>query len=218
MQPGWRTTARQDRSRATDRRIVAAAMDLIGKHGFDDLPVAAIARRARVSIGGLYARYRDKLALVHAVDERLVATFEAVLARAMAKERLADLDLAAVITVYVDTMVTYFARHRDLVRQVVLRARSTGDPEFSARIRAFNQRAHGLLIEALLARRDAIGHPDPTAATAFGVSLVSAAAREAVLFGEEPVRRNSARGRLLVNELVRAYCGYLGTSISSNRP
>lgn len=213
MSTSWRTVARQDRSRATERRIVVAASDLIGKHGFEALPITAIARRAKVSVGGLYARYRDKLALVHAVDERLAAEFERVLATAMAPQRLAGLDVAGVIAAYVGAMVGYFARHRDLLRQVVLRARSTGDPRFTERIRAFNERAHGALCAQLLARRRSISHPDPAAAAAFGVLFVSAAAREAVLFGDRKLNRSSVRGQQLVRELVRAYCAYLGAPL-----
>lgn len=210
MHTPWRTIARQDRSRATDRRIVAAASELIGKHGFEDLPVTAIARRARVSVGGLYARYRDKLALIQAVDEHLSAAFETAIATAMAPERLAGRDVAGVIEVYVGTMVDYFARHRSLLRQVVLRARGTGDADFTARIRAFNERAHGALCAELLQRQGAIRHPDPEMAAGFGVMLVSAAAREAVLFGDKKLNRSSVRGRQLVRELVRVYCAYLG--------
>jgi AcrR family transcriptional regulator len=202
----WRTEARQDRSRATERRIVDAASQLIGVHGFEALPVAAIARKARVSIGGLYARYADKLALVHAVDERLIEEFDAGLARAMDPDRLAGLDVAGVIEAYVATMVDYFARRRDLLRQVVLRARSTGDPHFTERVRAFNRRAHGSLSAQLR-------HPDPEAAAAFGVMFVSAAARETVLFGSRKLNLTSVHGRQLVRELVRAYCAYLGAPL-----
>lgn len=214
MTTTWRTTARQARSRATDRRIVAAARALIGKHGFEALPVAAIARRARVSIGGLYARYRDKLALVHAVDEQLLAEFEAAFATAMDPERLAGRDVAFVIEAYVVAMVDCFARHRDLLRQVVLRARCTDDARFSERIRDFNERAHGALCAQLMMRRRAIAHPDPEAAAAFGVMFVSAAAREAVLFGDRRLNRSSVHGRQLVRELVRAYCAYLGAALA----
>ncbi len=210
MKTPWRTTARQDRSRATDDRIVAAACELIGKHGFEALPVAAIARRARVSIGGLYARYRDKMALVHAADEAMVTAFETAFVKAMAPARLAGRDIAGVIEAYVGAMVNFFTRHRDLLRQVVLRARSTGDPGFTDRIRAFNERAHGTLCAELMLRRRAIQHPDPEAAAAFGVMFVSAAAREAVLFGDPKLNRASTRGQKLVRELVHAYCAYLG--------
>lgn len=213
MSTTWRTEARQDRSRATEQRILAAATQLIGKHGFEALPVATIAKKARVSIGGLYARYADKLALVHAVDERLLEEFDATLTSAMDPATLAGLDVAGVIEAYIAAMVGCFARRRDLLRQVVLRARSTGDPQFTERVRAFNQRAHAALCAQLLARRRKLRHPDPEAAAAFGVMFVSAAAREAVLFGSRRLNLASVHGRRLVHELVRAYCAYLGAPL-----
>jgi AcrR family transcriptional regulator len=209
----WRTDALQSRSRSTERRILAAATELIGKHGFADLPVAAIARRARISIGGLYARYANKDALVHAVDEVLIAEFDAALAAAMDPTALAGHDVAGVVEAYVGAMVAAFAARADLMRQVVLRARSSGDPRFTERVRAFNLRAHGALAAQLLARRRHIAHPDPEAAVAFGVMFVSAAAREAVLFGSRRLNLASVHGRQLVRELVRAYCAYLGAPI-----
>ena len=209
----WRTEARQERSQATQRRIVAAAAELLGKHGFEALPVAAVARRARVSIGGLYARFADKQALVHAVDEWMVEELDAELAATMDPVRLADRDVAGVIEAYVVAMVGFFARRRDLLREIVLRARSSGDPRFLERVRAFNRRAHGSLCTQLLERRRDLGHPDPETATAFGVMFVSAAAREVVLFGDRALNLSSVHGRQLVRELVRAYCAYVGAPL-----
>ncbi|MFN0007304.1 MAG: TetR/AcrR family transcriptional regulator [Planctomycetota bacterium] len=127
MPKSWRTDAQQARSRETDRRIVAAAFALIGKHGFVGVPVGRVAKAAGVSIGGLYARYANKHVLVHAVDERLGREFEAALNAAMDPERLAGRNVAGVIEAYVTAMVRFFAKRRAIVRQVVLRARTSED-------------------------------------------------------------------------------------------
>jgi hypothetical protein len=66
----------------------------------------------------------------------------------------------------------------------------------------------------ILARRAGLGHPDPEAA--FGVMFVSAAAREAVLFGDRRLNLSPVRGCQLVRELVRAYCAYLGARSRSS--
>ena len=168
--------------------------------------------KASFEPGGLYARFADKLALVHAVDEQLVRQFETALGRAMAPPALADLDCSGVIRAYVTAMVRYFTRHRALLRHVVLRARGSGDPAFSRRVRALNRFAHGRIGDELRRRRHEITHPDPAAAAAFGVMLVSAAARECVLFGNRRLGGTALRGPRLVDELVRSYCAYLGVA------
>lgn len=208
MTDAWRNKALQARSRATERRIVAATLELLESTGYDDLAVARIAAKAKVSVGGLYARFADKQALMHAIDEHLLAVMEDTVRRAMAPERLAGKDLAAVVRAYVGAMVRFFAAHRGVVREVVLRARARPDEAFTARLRAFNDLAHGLLCERLAAA-GGIRHARPDAAAAFGALFVSAAAREVVLFGGR--RLNLARPSLaeLERELCRAYVAYL---------
>lgn len=210
MTQRWKTPARQERSLETERRIVDAAAALLETHRYDELSIAAVAKAARVSVGGLYARFCDKQALVHAVDERLVEEMDRAVVRALAPNRIAALDVEGVVRSYVQVMVRFFSRRRGLVRQVVLRARSSEDRAFTERIAAFNDRAHGALTTAVLARRDQFTHEDPEAAVPFAILFASAAAREACLFAEQRLNLSSARGRALVEELVRAFCAYLG--------
>ena len=50
----------QERSRETRRKIIEAARDLFSEIGFEETTTHLIAERAGMSVGGLYAHFRNK--------------------------------------------------------------------------------------------------------------------------------------------------------------
>ena len=200
----------QDRSRDTAERILAAAGDLLVDRTLDDLSVADIARRAKVSVGGFYARFANKEALLHAFDARILEQATVSVERALDETRTAGWTLSQVAEAFVSVAFRFFSKNRNILRQVALRSRAGTDPAFAERVGEFNDHVHGLVRARLLARRDEIHHPDPDTALELGVIFVSAALREEVLFGERRPTPSSARGKRLVRELTRALCAYLG--------
>jgi AcrR family transcriptional regulator len=75
----------QKRSRDSQERILRAAESLIKSKGFEALTTAEVVRRSRTSIGTLYARFGDKTALLHAVQDRVQTREEACMREEMAK-------------------------------------------------------------------------------------------------------------------------------------
>ena len=71
MTPGselrWIRPPQQARSQETLERLLDAAETLVAEKGFDDTPVAEVARRAGSSVGAFYTRFPDKDALLHAL-------------------------------------------------------------------------------------------------------------------------------------------------------
>jgi AcrR family transcriptional regulator len=214
--PGVHRT-RQARSEATRDRIVSAALELLDKKPLDDIGVAEIARKARVSVGGFYARFASIDALVfyfeHDFFERLLANADRVLDPARWEGRR----IPEIVEAYIRMAVTAFRRHRSLLRQVALRSRRAADPAFRERVDAANRRLHGGLRTLLRARRDEIAHPDPDGAIDLGLTMVSAAMRETILFPEMCRHLTPTSDRALVRELTRAYVSYLEASPSPRR-
>ena len=64
---------KQPRSERTQERLLRAAEKLILEKGLADASVPEIARRAGSSVGGFYARFPDKDALLRALEERFFA-------------------------------------------------------------------------------------------------------------------------------------------------
>jgi AcrR family transcriptional regulator len=214
----WIHEPKQSRSKDTSRRILEAAESLLMERGSFAAPVAEIVERAGVSVGGFYARFPNKRALLHAFDEYLG---EMLLERAfaeMAPERWQGASVCAVVGAYIEMAADIFVQHREVMKQVALRARSGEEPEFLQRVQRVNRAAHGCLVELLLARREQISHPDPEQAATFGVMLVSAGLREMLLFGERKLNLSEVAGRKLLRELTRAYCAYLGATFEPLPP
>lgn len=206
--PGARP-ARQARSRRTAQAIADAARSLLAERSFHELSVADLARAAGTSVGGFYARYRDKHAVletIHAnvLDETLAA-FETALADVDARNGTAR----DVIHACIETMVRQFVIHRREIMQIRRHAGASQSGEYRKRVAAFNDRVHSRVRELLHARIAEMRHPDPAFAIDFGMFAASAAAREAVLSGAHtvyPIELDEAR---LVAELVAQWAAYL---------
>ena len=61
---------KQARSEQTLRRLLDAAEELIQAKGLAGVSIPDIVRRAGSSVGGFYARFRDKHELLRALEER----------------------------------------------------------------------------------------------------------------------------------------------------
>ena len=206
--PTW-SPARQERSRRTADRIVAAALDLLGSHTVDQLAVAEIAARAGVSVGGFYARFPGKEALFHYLN---VEVIERVVSRArelLAPAAVAGLDARAVIHRFVDMAVRSFREHRRVLQQVSLRSRTSQDSSFRERVLALNVELHDLFRSALREKLAGIRHPDPERAMDVALTAVSGAMREYVLFAEYRPQFEPIDDERLIAELVDLFCSYL---------
>ncbi|MFN0182093.1 MAG: TetR/AcrR family transcriptional regulator [Gemmatimonadales bacterium] len=203
-----RTPARQARSQVTSDAIVEAGLALLRERDFATLSVAEVAERAGVSIGGFYARFRGKEALLHALADEVIGDCATGLEEALRPDRMARASLPRVIRAYVGAVVAKFREHRVAIVQILRHVRQ-GDRHLGGVVADFNQRVHGRLRALLADRRDQIGHPDPTLAVNFGLFLVSAGAREAILSDSLRVYPIEVADAKLVDELTRAYLAYL---------
>ncbi|MEW5917890.1 MAG: TetR/AcrR family transcriptional regulator [Gemmatimonadota bacterium] len=200
--------AHQSRARKTSDAIIAAGLALLREHNFDEVSVAAIAQRAGVSVGGFYARFEGKEALLHALAAEVISDCYAALDHVFAPSRIARASIEGVVRAYVRVMVTKFREHRAAIVQIIRHARA-GDPLHGLAVRDFNDRVHGRLRTLLQERRAFIGHPDPDFAVNIGLFLVSAAAREAVLGDALRAYPIQVTDDALIEELTRAYVAYL---------
>jgi AcrR family transcriptional regulator len=202
----------QERSRQTAERITAAALALLERKSFAELSVAEIARKAGVSVGGFYARFPSKQALLQYFDATIVEGILERAARELDSERLAGADARTVVTSYIRLAVHMFRRHRPVLQQVALRSRTSTDPAFKQRIRDANAFLHGRFRALLAERRGELGHPEPRVAIDVGLTFVSATMREYVLFAEFRPDFAPLSDARLVRELSDAFCAYLGVA------
>jgi AcrR family transcriptional regulator len=193
-----------------------AGRALLRERDFADVTVAEIAQTAGVSVGGFYARFEGKEALLHMLSGEVMADCATTLERALSPGRMAGASIDVVIRAYVRVMIRKFREHRNALVQVIRHARA-GDPLHGLAVRDFNDRVHGRLRALLQERRAEIAHPDPDLAMNLGLFLVSAGAREAVLADALRAYPVKANDDLLIDEFTRAYVAYLRPTTARTR-
>jgi AcrR family transcriptional regulator len=201
--------AQQERSRRSAERIVAAALELLATKDFDHMSVAEIAARAGLSVGGFYARFSDKAALLEYLDSEVIDGLLAEARSALSAEALRGASARAVIERYIALAVRAFRKHKRVIAQVSLRSRTSADAAFRKRIAEANRTLHDLLRARLEERRSEIGHPRPRVAVDVALTAVSGAMREYVLFGELRPHFAPLSDRELAAQLTDLFCSYL---------
>src|SRR4051812_27786144 len=78
-EPGRRRAVRHD-AQINRERILTVAAELMGRRG-RNVPLADIAQAASVGVGTFYRGYRDRTALLHALEHRAHGLLIATLAR-----------------------------------------------------------------------------------------------------------------------------------------
>jgi len=201
--------AQQQRSRDAAANIAGAARRLLVKRQFSDLTVAEIAKEAGTSVGGFYARFEDKTAILEAIDDAVLAEVRVAFDMAM-DQHGESASVSEIVGSYVRVMVEQFAAHRTEINQIRRHAASSKAAGYRARMKEFNEHVHGRLRGELRARMDEIEHGDPEFAMNFALFVVSAAAREAVLansLSAYPIEVSPGR---LIDELSSVFLAQLG--------
>ncbi len=161
----WAQPAHQERSQKMVGRLLDAAEAEIREKGYADASVAEIARRAGCSVGTVYRRFRDKIALLHALDERWGEAFRATLDDAVASERWEDAPILEILTGYIEFALSQGREQAALQRAALIMA--SRDASFAARHFELAAELRARLRVLLLARRDEIGHTEPAIAIEF---------------------------------------------------
>ena len=211
----WVRPPQQARSQETLDRLLDAAEQLVADKGFDDTPVAEVARRAGSSVGAFYSRFRDKDGLLHALYERWLEEATATADAALDPERWEGATIVEIVSSVVRFLVEIYRERGGLIRAFVLRNRV--DPEFHARQERLSHYVSERLTALLLARSEEIQRSDPERVAAFGLTLVMSALDSVILFGEYRTGSLAFDDDELSTELTTAFLAYLGIPIRSNR-
>lgn len=197
----------QARSEQTLRRLLDAAEALIEEKGAADASIPEIVRRAGSSVGGFYARFRDKDALYRALEERFFREIYQRLDEISSPERWQGASLAEIVRPSVQELVTIFRERAALIRCFLVRAANHA-ATFEDGIRF--RREVGARFAALAAgRRHEIRHPEPELAVELGVQLAFGLMQQAVVLGEVRAGGRVLGDPELVDEITRNFVSYL---------
>lgn len=198
---------RQKRSRESLERAVAAGVDVIVDLGWDGFTVAEVSRRARVSVGSLYARFGSKEELFLAAQTRAIAVMEQEVLDFYDPARWAEASDHEVVTGAVAGLAQVFERHGGVLRGLMRRARR--DDQVSSRGSAGARHQARSYCDLVLTRRSAIRRPDPEIAVDMSYRMVFSAMARRIVYGETFESQVQIAWPAFVAEQQRACVAYL---------
>jgi AcrR family transcriptional regulator len=209
---------KQARSRETQGRIVAAALELVVERGREGPSVPEIAERAGVSIGAFYGRFPTKEALFDHVDRQLFEESERCWVAFLAPENWRGRHAAEIVREVVRGWVDAVANHHPLNRALTERWRSTPpSPAVRAAAAAHYDAIFDALGTLLEERRDEVGHPDPRLGAKMLIEVIDAVLVERLTFSDTFLVPHKLSRAALVNELTALGVGYLGLTAARTR-
>jgi AcrR family transcriptional regulator len=201
--------ALQTRSQQTLANILDGAAALLEEKSFDEMTIQDIVDRAGCSVGAFYGRFKDKEALLHALDARFVdRQISAGRDWISAQESAPDgVSLRPLLDGLLAMTHQSLQHDLGLLRTLILRARLSPDPRFRQQEARLNEIVPAIC-EIILRHRAEIQHPDPETAVAIGFYQAYLTLRETVAWAH--IGENlPLQGPELADELARAYFGYL---------
>jgi AcrR family transcriptional regulator len=198
----------QTRSRESLERVLAAGQQLLEEEGWEGFTVQEVSRRAKVSIGSIYARAPSKEALILAVYDRAVEEIARQNAEALTEDGAWEaMETRELIVEAVREMGRQMLNHELILRRIMNRApvdaviRARGD----AQIRRLGERW-----EELLRRRESeYRHPEPDLAIEVAFRMVFATVARRVALGAQFGAPHEVSDQRLLDEVGRAVAAYL---------
>ncbi len=199
---------KQARSERTLYRLLEAAEALINEKGLADVSIPEIVRRANSSVGGFYARFRDKSELLRALEERFYGELEQRVEGLVDPERWRGVSTRAIVQAAVAELVTVTRERERMLGAFLVRA--VQDPTVREDALRFRRRVTERFEVLLLDRRTEFGHRDPVLAIDLGIQTAFAFMQQHILVGETRVADRTLSDGELQLELTELLLAYLG--------
>lgn len=216
-EPSHLRAPKQQRSKASYDRVIAAATELLRENGVAGLTLAAVSRQSKVSIGSIYCRIDGKDALIREVQANVLQQMEKEFALLVSRVRRRQLPLAELVPAMVSELAHYLRRHAGLLAAFMQQGDKDPVVEDVGR-RLFAQNVTDFKL-VLLDREAEFGHPEPdhAATTCFTVSY-SALARFLGLNSGAPGHGGKGEGdwRRLVDDLGLMCLGFVLLDVREN--
>ena len=201
---------KQARSEKTLYRLLQAAEGLIAEKGLAGLSIPEVARRAKSSVGGFYARFRDKNELLRALEERHFKHLSEHLDAVADTARWENADAAQIVRGAVDELVDVTSYHRQMM--VAFLYRSIQDPVMREDAIRFRREVEERVRALLLAHCDDFDHPEPGLAIDLGIQTAFAVMQQHVLIGVTYAGGRELSEQELKDEISNMFMRYVGIS------
>ncbi|MGO9340759.1 MAG: TetR/AcrR family transcriptional regulator [Terracidiphilus sp.] len=160
---------KQERSRRTLEKLLAATAEMLEKHGLEGATVPRIAAQAGVSVGSVYRRFEDKDALFRATFLDLIERSVEVNKKNLRPETFAGMTLETVARALVRAMVRQFRVQPGLLGALQHFLQYHPDLDFRECALEMIAGNYGRIAGALMLFRDRITHAHPERAALFAI-------------------------------------------------
>lgn len=164
---------KQERSKATVERMVAAAEQLMRDRGSDDFTLAEICQLGSVSMGAIYYRFSSKDDLLRLVHARLMEDVEREMKASIARTVQQIGGLPQLVRTAIEALAETLREFAPLLRPLMLR--SISDPVIRSAGKDTYARMADDFVAAILTRTDEIAIPDPRRAAETSYAIAYAA-------------------------------------------
>lgn len=201
-------------------RLLAAAEDQLREEEIDLFTIQKVLDRTGLSVGAFYHYFPDKTALLHALQERVLARLERQMLSALAVEEQAEQSLEEVVDHSLDVLIDNMLSERELLRAFLIF--STFDPVMRLKSeRLVHSRRRALLKAVLTKHRDEIGHPDPDDAMGMVYAMCTSVIQTRVLspLGPDSALNLDVSDESIFKQLKLSLISFLrGEGNSSDQP
>ena len=199
---------KQARSEQTLYRLLDAAEELIQEKGLADVSIPEIVRRAGSSVGGFYARFKDKDELLRALEERFLHRLDEQVVELADPGHWGRATTAEIVASCMNELVSTYRAEHNMINAFLVRA--AAHVEIRDEGMRFRQRVSSRISDLLLTRRDEISHPEPEVAIDLAVQLAFGLMLQNVIFGEIRAGDRVLSDAEIEAELTRNFLAYVG--------
>lgn len=211
--------AHQARSRESLRKLLNAAIEVLGQYGVEGATIPRIARHAGLTPGSVYRRFHDKEALIETAILEILERQEEKMTTTMAPQVPSRASLAAFAEQVISGMVASYRTNAALLRGIRQFVQTRANSAFGKKALGLQLQHFKRTVELFLSYGEEIRHPHPRRAVSLALMMVVGTLFQVAVWpiGSEYVKDLLPKDdRGLTQELTRAFLSYLGVrSLSS---
>jgi AcrR family transcriptional regulator len=211
--PAQTLAPQQARSRESLKKLLKAAIQVLGQHGIAGSTIPRIAARASLTPGAVYRRFRNKDVLLETAILSILEDQDKFLRQSLSVEAAAGIAFSTLAEQVINSLVVSYRTNANLLRAVRQFLQEKEGTPFWKKAAKWEMRTFEHLVDILVTSGRDIGHDDPRAAVALGLVMIIGTLWEVVVNpGDTKLWRDllPRDDKTLKGELKRSFLSYLG--------
>lgn len=201
----------QARSRESLRRLLKAAVEVLGRHGLAGTTIPRIAAHAGLTPGAVYRRFRNKDVLLEAAILSILEGQDKSLRVSLSAEAAAKIPFAALAAQVIGSLVVSYRANAGLLRAVRQFLQDKEGTPFWKKAAKLEMRTFEYLVGIFVSSGE-VKHPDARGAAALGLVMIIGTLWELVVIpGDVKLWKSllPKDDKALKRELTRSFLRYL---------